>query len=62
MFNEKIIQYAITVTLWVQALGNQANSRYSSIAFPRYQECSSKYDGFEDLRVSKGIKLPYLII
>jgi hypothetical protein len=62
MFNEKIIQYAITVTLWVQVLGNQANSRYSSIAFRRYQKCSSKHDGFKYLSVTKGITLPYLII
>jgi hypothetical protein len=58
MFNEKIIQYAITFTLWVQT-GNQANAPYSSIAFQRYQECSSKHDGFEDLIVTKPIKPPY---
>ncbi len=62
MFNEKIIQYAITVTLRVQTLGNQANTPYSSIAFQRYQECSSKHVGFKDLSVTKPIKLPYLII
>jgi hypothetical protein len=62
MFNEKIIQYAITFTLWVQTLGNQANAPYSSIAFQRYQECSSKHDGLEDLSVTKWIKLPCLII
>ncbi len=32
MFNEKIIQHVITVALWVQTLGNQANAPYSSIA------------------------------
>jgi hypothetical protein len=62
MFNEKIIQYAITVTLQVQTLGNQANAPYSSIAFRRYQECSLKHVGFEDLSVTKPIKLPYLIL
>jgi hypothetical protein len=62
MFNEKIIQHAIAITLWVQTLGNQANAPYSSIAFWRYQECSSKHVGFKDLNVIKPIKLPYLII
>jgi hypothetical protein len=46
MINEKIIQYAITSTLWVQTLGNQANAPYSSIVFQRYQECNSKQEGF----------------
>jgi hypothetical protein len=49
MFNKKIIQYALTFTLWVQTLGNQANAPYSSIAFQRYQECNSKHVGFKDL-------------
>jgi hypothetical protein len=63
MFNEKIVQYAIIGTLWVQTLlGNQANAPYSTIAFWRYQECSSKHDGFEDLSVTKRMKLPFLII
>jgi len=57
MFNEKIIQYAITFTLGVQTLGNQNNAPYWSIAFERYQECSLKHDGFEDLGVTKRIKL-----
>ncbi len=62
MFNEKIIQYAIIITLWVQTLGNQGNAPYSSIAFRRYQECNSKHVGLEDFSVTKPIKLPYLII
>jgi hypothetical protein len=32
------------------------------MAIRRYQECSSKHDGFEDLNVTKPTKLPYLII
>ncbi len=62
MFNEKIIQYAIIVTLLVQTLGNQANEPYSSIAFQSYQECNSNHVGFKDLSVTKPIKLPYLTI
>jgi hypothetical protein len=46
MFNEKIIQYTITFTLWVQTLWNQAHEPYSSIAFQRHQQCSPKLDGF----------------
>jgi hypothetical protein len=54
MFNEKIIRYAIIVTLWVQTLGNQGNTPYSSIGFWRYQECSSKHVGF----ISRFSKIP----
>jgi hypothetical protein len=62
MFNEKIILYVITVALWVQTLGNQANAPHWSIAFGRYQECNSKHVGFKDLSVTKPINLLYLII
>jgi hypothetical protein len=59
MFNEKIIQYAITFTLWVQTLWNQANAGLIN-SFPKIPRMQSKNMMVLKISVSQSKKTTLL--